>query len=74
MFKVTNILNPLTGGSTTKEYKWEKGKTLAYYIGYIEECVVAYNNGIINLPVTEIFPARGDKYMIMPIPEGVDRQ
>jgi len=72
MFKITNILNPLTGGATTTEYKLEKGEPLSTYMGYREECVVMYNGGIISLPVDEIFPAENDEYLVMPIPTGGD--
>ena len=41
MLTVTNVMNPLTGGKTTEEYAWSKGKTLAEYIGYGGECVVS---------------------------------
>ena len=74
MLKVTNILNPLTGGSTTEEYKWEKGQSLAEYIGYEGECVVTCGDKVIDLPVTEIFPADGEEYTFVPILEGGDKQ
>ncbi len=72
MFTVITILNPLTYGSTTKEYVWEKGKTLSEYIGYDGECIVACNQEPIKLPPTEIFPARKEVYTVMVIPMGTD--
>jgi len=74
MFKITNILNPLTGGATTEEYVWEKGKPLSEYMGFDGECVVAYNREIIPLPLDKIFPADTDEYVVMPMVAGVDRQ
>lgn len=73
MLKVTNILNPLTGIRATSEYTWEAGKTLADYIGYEGECVVGCDGGIIDLPVTEIYPANTEQYVVMAIPAGGDR-
>lgn len=74
MLKITNILNPLTGGATTEEYVWVKGRALAEYMKYAGECVVAYGSKIIDLPLDEIYPADTDEYMVMPILEGIDRQ
>ncbi|MCW4050356.1 MAG: phage tail protein [Candidatus Bathyarchaeota archaeon] len=74
MFRVTNILNPLTGGSTTTEYAWGKGKPLSEFIKYSGECITVHNRQVIPLPLTEILPARRDEYTVMPIPTGGDRQ
>lgn len=74
MFKVTNVLNPLTGGSTTEEYAWEKGKTLAQYFGYGGECVVTCGDEVVDKGMSEIFPARSEHYTVMVVPEGMDRQ
>lgn len=74
MLKITNILNPLTGGATTQEYVWEKGKPLSEYMEYNGECVVACNGTMIDLPPSEIFPARKETYIVMPVPVGGDRQ
>ena len=74
MLTIINILNPLTGGSSTTEYVWESGKSLADYMEYEGECAVAYNNAVIHLPLDKIFPADRDEYTVMPIPEGGDRQ
>ena len=73
MIQVTNVLNPLTGQSETTSYPWVKGQPLSGYIGYEGECVVSCDDGIVELPVTEILPARGEKYAVAPIPEGGDR-
>jgi len=74
MFKITNILNPLTGGATTEEHTWESGKPLSEYMDYDGECVVAHSGKIIPLSLSKIFPANTDEYMVMPIPIGGDRQ
>ncbi len=74
MFKIINILNPLTGGTTTTEHVWESGKALSEYMDYMGECVVAYNRKIIELPLANIFPADTDEYVVMPIPAGMDNQ
>ncbi len=72
--KITNILNPLTGGASTEKYEWVKDKSLAGYTGYLGECVVTCNGESIELPTSEIFPADGEEYMMMPIPTGGDRE
>ncbi len=74
MFKITNILNPLTGGSTTEEYEWVAGKTLAEYMDYDGECVVSCGGEIVPLQLGEILPTKVDEYRVMPIPEGGDRK
>ena len=74
MLKITNILNPLTGGATTKKYKWKKDKSLAKYLKYTGECMVACDGAIVELPVDKIFPATSEHYMVMPIPAGGDKQ
>ncbi len=74
MFRITNILNPLTGGATTTEHKWESGKPLSGYMDYNGECVVAHNGKIIELTLENIYPAKTDEYMVMPIPAGGDKQ
>ncbi len=74
MFTITNILNPITGGSTTEEYTWEKGKPLSGYLGFDGECAVACNKVKVDLPLDAILPARGETYIVLPMPEGMDRQ
>ncbi len=74
MFKITNILNPLTGGATTAEHEWVKGQPLSEYMDYDGECVVACARRIIELPLSKIFPANTDEYTVMPILEGGDKQ
>lgn len=74
MLKITNILNPLTGGSTTQEYKYKKGKPLSKYIGYDGECVVSCNGEVVKSPVTDIYPANNEEYSVVIVPEGADRQ
>ncbi len=74
MLKITNILNPLTGGSTIEEYTWVSGKPLSEYIDYDGECIVTHNHELIDLPLGNIYPADTDEYEIMAIPEGGDRQ
>ena len=74
MFKITNILNPLTGGSTTTEHKRVSGHALSDYMGYSGECIVSIDGGVIKLPLSEIYPTDKEEYIIMPIPEGGDKQ
>ncbi len=74
MLKITNVLNPLTGGATSEEYKWRKGASIADYIDYSGECVVACNGEILDLAADKIFPANGEDYMVMPAIENMDRQ
>ena len=74
MLKITNVLNPLTGGATTDEHAWVKGQPLSQYMGYDGECVVSCNGAEIDRPLTEILPAHGEEYMVMIVPEGGDKQ
>jgi len=74
MFKITNILNPLTGGSTTTEYERESGKSLAEHIDFAGECIVSCGQDVIKLPLGEIFPANGEEYRLLMVPEGGDNQ
>lgn len=74
MLTIITILNPLTGGETRKDYKWEKGKSLAHYLEYEGKTVVTWERTIIDLPLSEIFPARREVYTVLMIPEGLDRQ
>ncbi len=74
MFKITNILNPLTGGAETREYLWEAGKPLSEYMDYDGECVVACGGEVIDKALGSIFPARKEEYAVMPVPEGGDKQ
>ena len=74
MFTIITILNPLTGGETRKDYKWEKGKSLAHYLEYEGKAVVTWEGVTIDLPLPEIFPARKEVYTVLTIPEGLDRQ
>jgi len=74
MFQITNILNPLTGGATTQEYVWEKGKPLSAYFGYDGDCLVACGGAMLDKALDTIFPARGERYVVVPIPEGGDKQ
>ena len=72
MFKVTNILNPLTGGSTVVEYEQEKGKSLEEYVGFTGECIVSCGQNVIGLPLDEIFPADKEEYTVLVVPKGGD--
>lgn len=74
MFRVVNILDPITGGSVTTEYDVVKGQSLAGYIGYWGDCVVFCNWEEIKTPVDKIIPAPGEEYSVMIIPQGSDRQ
>ncbi len=74
MLKITNILNPLTGESATTEHVWESGRALSEYIGYDGECIIACGREIVSQALDQIFPARNEEYLIMAVPEGVDRQ
>jgi len=74
MLTITNILNPLTGGSTITEYPWGSGKSLAEYIGYEGACLVRYDEGAEEIDSTTLFPADGDTLTFMPLPEGGDKQ
>lgn len=74
MFTVIHILNPLTGGQTSKEYPVEKGKSLAEYMGFIGKSVVSCNEKILELPLDEIIPYEGETYTAVLIPEGVDNK
>ena len=73
MFRITNILNPLTGGSTTEEYAWESGKPLAEYLEYAGEAIVACNGEMLAEALDAIFPARKEEYTVVMVPEGGDR-
>ncbi len=74
MLTVINILNPLTGGSDTKEYPWGSGKSLADYVEYDGECIVACRGEVIPLALSKIFPADKEEYRVLPVPEGGDRE
>ncbi len=71
MFTIITILNPLTGGETRKEYKWERGKSLAHYLEYEGKAVVTWEQVVIELPLAKIFPARKEVYTVLVIPEGM---
>jgi len=68
------MLDPLVGGSTTEKYTWEKAKPLSHYLNYDGECIISCNGKIIDLTLNQIFPARNESYVIIPIPEGGDRE
>lgn len=74
MFTVITVLNPLVGGETRKDYKWEKGKPLSHYLGFDKKSVVMWERSVVALPLSEIFPARKEVYTVLVIPEGGDRQ
>lgn len=74
MLALTNILNPLTGGSTTEEYQWVKGQPLSKYVGYEGECLVTWNGQMLDKPITDIMPADGEAYTWMAIPEGLKKE
>ena len=73
MLKITNILNPLTGGATTTEHVWKSGQSLAEYIDYADECIVQCGQEVIDMPLDKIFPADTEEFTVMPIPEGGDK-
>ncbi len=74
MFTIITTLNPLTGGETSQEHEWVKGKPLSHYVKHDGKCVVEWNQILIDLPLSEIYPARREVYRLTFIPEGVDRQ
>ncbi|MDD4985037.1 MAG: phage tail protein [Dehalococcoidales bacterium] len=74
MITITDILNPLTGGATTTEHPWVRGRSLAEYMGYSGECIVTCGNEEVALPIEDIYPANGEKYTVLVVPEGGDKQ
>ena len=74
MLTIINVLNHLTGGSTTGTHVFVKGKSLAAYIGFYEKCVVGWNGTVLELPIDEIMPADNETYTVVILPEGGDKQ